>query len=294
MILRVPSSSDSSKYYVVNMFERTCTCPQFTMKRVECKHIILVETKNMNGELDFKKATEEDLAPKDAMTSKIRHLMSTPEARDILQSLEVFSRTRLSQNFIMRDFLYNNYDSVAGISNIPRDRDFVIKSGKALCENVLEPILTKWGKFWITFGYQCKAGLEMADPKMKDKPKGSSPHDWERGTYGKKIYCRVDIMPACVLDGEVSKKEFGEWCMDNLNIDLLMCWDKSDVFCITYSEYLPRRVFLKWVTYGAGDNGSNRIDIRGENWWTRTYPKLPLENRPKYHPSMSGGKMWHS
>lgn len=35
----VPSSKDPNKYYYVNLLEKTCTCPDFQFRGVECKHI---------------------------------------------------------------------------------------------------------------------------------------------------------------------------------------------------------------------------------------------------------------
>jgi hypothetical protein len=206
-----------------------------------------------------------------------------------------FTRTRLSKNFILRDFLYSSDSDFRGICNLPNDKEMVVKAGKALCQNILEPVTEKFGKPFITFGYQSKEGIEAdwSPAKRKDNPRSSSPHMWDRNTHPNKIYCRVDILPACVEDGEVSKSEFGKFLMYNLDIDLLMTFKRSNIFCITYSEYLRRRI---WVDWGSPSKGEpKREDIIGTEFWRNIYPNLPEELRPKYGPSCTGGSMqWGS
>lgn len=223
--------------------------------------------------------------------SKSRFDMKTTDGQEMYALMEELSLTRLSPNFIMREFLHSNYNSVAGICNYPEKPEVVIRAGKALCENILEPIIAKFGKIFITFGYQGRVGLNMADSTTKDNPKSSSPHMWDRSTYPKHIYCRVDILPACVQDGAVTKKEFRDWLFHNLPLDLIMSWGKSNVFCLTYCTYKNRRVAIEWVAAGTGENGTNKRTYYGENYWINIWPNLPEDKRPKYGPSCTGGSM---
>lgn len=210
----------------------------------------------------------------------------------LYELMEELSKTRLSKHFIMRDFLHCNVNAVAGICNYPDDVEHVIKSGKALCSMLLEPILEHFGPFGITYGYQNAAGMNTEPGHAKD-PRGSSPHNWDRKSkgHGNGLYARVDIWPWCVEDGEVTKEEFGKWCMMNLDIDLFMMWRRANIFCITVSAK-PRRVWLEWVPTGQGDNGSNKIEYMGRDYWENQYPLLSPEQRPRFHPSATNGKMW--
>ncbi len=98
----------------------------------------------------------------------------------------------------------------------------------------------------------------------------------------------VDILPFCVEDGEVSKHEFGHWLMHNLDIDLLMQWRRSNVFCITISPR-PRRV---WIGWGSSKLGEPRREMfMGAHYWNRIYPTLPKHDRPKFAPSCTGGSL---
>lgn len=215
-------------------------------------------------------------------------IVSDNEFRTTATSWSQANLTRLSKHFILRDFLYSTEASLMGLANHPEDLDMVIRAGKALCEKVLEPITEQFGRPAITYGYACRdaieAGYEITNPKS------SAPHQWDRGTFDDEVYARVDILPFCVEDGLVSKHGFGRWLMYNLDIDLLQQWTHSNGFCITISPR-PRRVWHEWTAYGKGDNGSNRIEIMGADFWTRVYPSLPEQDRPKYGPSCTGGEM---
>lgn len=72
-----------------------------------------------------------------------------------VKKLEELGRTRLSKNFFLRDFLYSEISQSARIPNIPIDETRLIRSGKALCENLLEPIQEKLGRISIRSAYRC-------------------------------------------------------------------------------------------------------------------------------------------
>lgn len=199
--------------------------------------------------------------------------------------------TRLSKNFILRDLLYSTEAALMGLPNLPEDTDMVIRAGKALCEKVLEPVTEHFGRPAITFGYMCREAIEagMSDAQRKN-PRSSSPHQFDRGTFGDEVYARLDLLPFCVEDGLVRKHEFGLWLMTNCDIDLLQQWSHSNIFCITISPR-PRRVWHEWTARGKGDDGSNRIEYMGVKFWQEVYPTLPEHQRPKFAPSCSGGAM---
>ena len=204
-----------------------------------------------------------------------------------MSRLDEWGRTRLSKHFILRDFLYSARGEILGITNYPQDDVHQeIKSGVALCEKVMEPVLEKFGRFAITYGYQNRTLIEAG--YKKSAKHSSDPHHWDRGTWGKQVYARVDILPFCVEDGEVSKFEFGKWLMSNLDIDLLMQWHRSNVFCITISPK-PRRVWLEWGQ--PSHDQPKRTTFMGKEYWQNVYPTLPEDRRPRFGPSCTGGSM---
>ncbi|SEG19384.1 peptidase M15 [Vibrio hangzhouensis] len=74
-----------------------------------------------------------------------------------VKSLEELGRVRLSPNFFMRDFLYSEISQIEGIPNIPDYPDIAIQSGRQLCDKVLEPIQSQFGRISIRSAYRSPA-----------------------------------------------------------------------------------------------------------------------------------------
>ena len=186
--------------------------------------------------------------------------------------------------------MYSTEAALMGLANLPEDWEMVIRSGKALCEKILERTLKHFRQFAITFGYQCREAIEadMSPSARWANPRSSNPHMWDRKTWGNDIYARVDILPYCVEDGEVAKRDFGHWLMHNLDVDLLMSWTRSNVFCITISPQ-PRRVWLEFGEVAKGE--PSRTIFMGADYWQRIYPTLPADQRPRFAPSRTFGSM---
>ena len=49
----------------------------------------------------------------------------------------------------MRDFLYSEIAATHGMNNMPDDPDLAIVAGRALCENLLEPLQRTFGRLAI-------------------------------------------------------------------------------------------------------------------------------------------------
>lgn len=160
-------------------------------------------------------------------------IVSESEFRTVAAAWHRANLTRLSSNYILRDFTYSTEAGLMGLANQPEDLEMVIRAGQAICEKVLEPITDQFGRPAITYGYACREAIE-AGYEVKN-PKSSAPHQWDRKSFGDEVYARVDILPFCVEDGLISKHDFGHWVMYNLDIDLLQQWSQSNVFCITVS-----------------------------------------------------------
>ena len=69
--------------------------------------------------------------------------------KPLLRALDIFGRQRLSQHYFMRDFLYSEIAAVHGIANVPDDSRLAIKTGTALCRNLLEPLRHVFGHVTI-------------------------------------------------------------------------------------------------------------------------------------------------
>ncbi|RME55941.1 peptidase M15 [Candidatus Parcubacteria bacterium] len=81
-----------------------------------------------------------------------------------VKALEEFGRVQLSKSFFMRDFLYSEISQIERIPNIPDHPDIAIEAGKALCENVLEPIQDALGRICIRSAYRsCAVNAKGAE-----------------------------------------------------------------------------------------------------------------------------------
>ena len=54
----------------------------------------------------------------------------------------------------MRDFLYSEVAEVHGISNVPDDAELAVRSGRALCRNLLEPLRRVFGHVTIRSAFR--------------------------------------------------------------------------------------------------------------------------------------------
>ncbi|MDM7948292.1 hypothetical protein [Hydrogenophaga sp.] len=204
------------------------------------------------------------------------------------------AKTRLSKNFILRDFLFCASSAAQGLSNFPDDLAEAIKAGQVLCDRLLEPILAEFGRFAVTYGYQSRESmdLDLAKVSKSFRCNSSSPHHWDRGTFGNEVYARVDILPFCVEDGYVGKRAFGHWVMHHLDVDLCMTWKRSNVFCLTIGPK-PRRCWIEWGRPAMGER--KQEVVMGADYWQNVYPTLPMASRPKFGPSATNGSLrWGS
>lgn len=100
-----------------------------------------------------------------------------------VKTLENFGRERLSKSFFMRDFLYSEIAQIEGIPNIPDDPELAIIAGKALCQNVLEPIQKQLGRISIRSAYRsCAVNAKGAENKNNCARNESNyaAHIWDR------------------------------------------------------------------------------------------------------------------
>jgi hypothetical protein len=108
-----------------------------------------------------------------------------PKSINSFSQLEDFGRVRLSKNFLMREFLHSEISQIENVLNIPDDPELAIMAGRALCENVLEPIQEQLGRISIRSGYRsCKINAIGAANKNQyscaQNEKNYAAHIWDR------------------------------------------------------------------------------------------------------------------
>lgn len=100
-----------------------------------------------------------------------------------VKALEDFGRTRLSESFFMRDFLYSEIAAIHGIPNIPDDPDGAIAAGTALCENLLEPLQVRFGRISIRSSFRSAAVNQFGNENKLNCSRNEANyagHIWDR------------------------------------------------------------------------------------------------------------------
>ena len=75
--------------------------------------------------------------------------------------MDRIGRIRLSTHFYMRQFLYSEIAIMSGIVNLPDDPDLAVKTGTQLCEEILEPIVSRYGPIVLRSGFRSAAVNEF-------------------------------------------------------------------------------------------------------------------------------------
>jgi len=165
-----------------------------------------------------------------------------------MKGLEELGRVRLSENFFMRDFLYSEIASFYGIPNIPDDPDLAIAAGTRLCEECLEPLLTRFGRISIRSAYRSPQVNQFGNE-----------HDLNCGrndaNYGGHIWDRRDATDgigatACIIvhalipwyEATGRWEALGWWIHDHLPYDELEFFPKYAAMNINWREHPKRRI----------------------------------------------------
>jgi hypothetical protein len=165
-----------------------------------------------------------------------------------VKGLENLGRTRLSQSFYLRDFLYSEIGAVHGISNIPDDPDLAIAAGTELCRQLLEPLNEKFGGINIRSGYRSAALNDFGNRNKLNcasNEKDYAGHIWDRrdadGCMGATA-CVVIPWFADKYAGGADWRALAWWIHDTLPYAYLQFFPKLCAFNIQWHERPRRRI----------------------------------------------------
>ena len=109
--------------------------------------------------------------------------MASRRSPHSVRALEDLGRVRLSPSFFMRDFLYSDVANLYGLTNIPGNPELAIETGRALCENLLEPLREKFGRVSIRSAYRAPEVVRICNERGHNCAKVESElanHIWDR------------------------------------------------------------------------------------------------------------------
>jgi hypothetical protein len=176
-----------------------------------------------------------------------------------VRAAEEFSRTRLSQSFFMRDFLFSEIAAIERMSNLSDDPELAIQAGRGLCENLLEPLQATFGRLAIRSAYRspevndfgCKHRLSCASNE-----KNRARHTWDR----RDKHCRIGAVATVVVPWLVDRMVTGIswqsmawWVHDNLSYSELQFFPKLYAFNIGWHE-VPKRTIHSFVARAFSPN----------------------------------------
>jgi hypothetical protein len=165
-----------------------------------------------------------------------------------VKKAEDFGRIRLSQSLFMRDFLHSEIASIHGMTNMPDDPDLAVEAGRALCENLLEPLQATFGRLAIRSGYRSPQVNAFGNRHFQNcgsNAANRARHIWDqRSADGGMGAMATIVVPWLVdrLDTGLTWQAMAWWIHDHLPYSELQFFPKLAAFNIGWHEHPKRRI----------------------------------------------------
>lgn len=165
-----------------------------------------------------------------------------------MRGLEHLGRTRLSEHFFLRDFLYSEISAIHGIPNIPDDPDLAIAAGRELCRHLIEPLYATFGGVSIRSGFRSVElnGFGNAhNLNCAANEKDLAGHIWDRrdadGYMGATACLVIPWFADRYAEG-ADWRGLAWWIHDHLPYSRLQFFPKLAAFNIQWHERPVRRI----------------------------------------------------
>jgi hypothetical protein len=175
-----------------------------------------------------------------------------------VRGLEGFGRVRLSRNLFICDFLYGEI-AIHGIRNLPDHEDLAVDAGRMLCERLLEPRQSTFGRIAIRSAYHTAEVSSLRSPRYgscASPNRDRARHIWdERSADGGMGGAMSTIVVPWLVDRlpqGVSWVGMAWWIHDHSSYSELQCFPKLAAFNIGWHEY-PKRRIASFVKPRASD-----------------------------------------
>ena len=164
-----------------------------------------------------------------------------------MRGLEELGRVRLSRNFYLRDFLYSEIANFYGIPNIPENPDIAIITGRALCENLLEPLQATFGRLGVRSGYRAPAVTAFGNQRGQGASvkNNAAYHVWDRHDEHGCTGAAACVVIPWFADRYAAGRDWRAlawWVHDHLDYAHLQFFPKLCAFNIQWHERRPRRI----------------------------------------------------
>nr|WP_321270008.1 peptidase M15 [uncultured Tolumonas sp.] len=194
-------------------------------------------------------------------------------------ALEKFGRIRLSKNFFMRDFLYSEMSNFYGVQNLPENPDVAIEAGKQLCEQLLEPLHSTFGRIVIRSAFRSAVLNNIGNEKghnCASNERNFAHHIWDHPDADGFIGATACIAIPWFMDKYAEGTDWRSlayWIHDHLPYSELEFFHGEGMcsFNITWSQN-PKKNITSWMTPRVLlKNGYDEKDFK--SWYT-DFPSL--------------------
>lgn len=169
-----------------------------------------------------------------------------------VDSIDDFTRVRLSRTFFVRDFLYSTIAAHHGLSNLPNDPDTFIEAGRQFCEHILEPLQDRFGRIAIRSAYRSEEVNRLGQEKYgscSSNETNYAAHIWDRRTIEGHLGASATIViPSYLQHYEATGewKPLAWWLHDNVDYNEICFFKKLCAFNIGWRENPERRI-TNWI-----------------------------------------------
>ncbi len=191
-----------------------------------------------------------------------------------MRALEDLGRVRLSENFFFRDFLHSEIASLYGIPNIPDDPDLAIAAGRGLCEHLLEPLWSRFGRISIRSAYRAPAVNEFGnthDLNCSTNEKNFAGHIWDRRDAEGRMGATASIVVHAFLpyyERTGHWEALAWWIHDHLPYADMEFFPKLSAFNLQWKEGVPARRIYSFIPPRRG-----LLTKQGMDNWAGTHER---------------------
>jgi hypothetical protein len=195
-----------------------------------------------------------------------------------MKALEELGRIRLSKNFFMRDFLHSEISQFYSIPNIPDDPDLAIEAGTRLCEELLEPLMARFGRLSIRSAFRSKAVNDFGNRNGLNCARNEANyagHIWdERDVAGRTGATACIIVHALIPYYEATGRweALAWWVHDHLPYHDLEFFPRFAAVNVTWREMPDRRIYSYipprrgWLTKQGMSNAVGSHEAEYAEW----------------------------
>jgi len=166
-----------------------------------------------------------------------------------MKALEELGRVRLSPNFFMRDFLHSEISQFYSIPNIPDDPDLAIAAGTRLCEEVLEPLMARFGRLSIRSAFRAAAVNDFGNRHNLNCGRNEANyagHIWDRRDAGGSMGATACVVVHALIpyyEATGRWEALAWWIHDHLPYDDLEFFPRFAAVNINWREMPRRRIY---------------------------------------------------